>query len=120
MITEAVQGKLDAIITSYAHIAPEDVTAPFCVHIEKGVPIRTKKGIEGFTWDIEVVLIALDPASRETYTQSIIAALESMSGNTINNTIVDEATYVSDTPLFDEETLLYGTNILFNVISSNR
>jgi hypothetical protein len=90
------------------------------VHIEKGEPIRSKNGLEGYSWDVEVILITLNPATRATYTASIITAIEAMSATTVKSTKVDEAFYVSETPLFDEETGLYGTNILFNVISSNR
>jgi hypothetical protein len=121
MITEAVQEKLAVVLAKcYADVAPESATAPFIVHIEKGEPIRSKNGLEGYTWDVEVVLITLTPATRETYTASIISAIEGMTGTTVKSTNVDEAFYVSDTPMFDEETGLYGTNILFNVITKNR
>jgi hypothetical protein len=123
MITEAVQEKLAAVLTNcYAQIAPESATAPFILHIERGEPIRMKgpQGLVGYDYEVTVILVASDPASRETYTSSIIAALEAMSGNTIKNTQIDEVFYLSDTPLYDEETDLYGTNILFNIISTNR
>ena len=123
MITEAVQEKLVAVLSNcYAQIAPESATAPFIVHIEKGEPIRMKgpQGKAGYNYEVTVLLVALDPATRETYTTRIIDALEGMSGTTVKNTVVDEAMYMNDTPIYDEETDLYGTNILFDVITSNR
>ena len=121
MITEAIQEKLVAILpASYAQIAPESAEAPFIIHIEKGDPIRTKGGLAGYNYEVTVILVALDPATRETYTAQIISAIEAMAETTIKSTNVIESFYVSDTPMYDEETDLYGTNILFSVISSNR
>lgn len=121
MITEAVQSKLAAILLeSYSHVAPEDASAPFVVHMESAEPIRTKEGVVGYIWDVNVILVALDPATREAYTMQIVSSIEAMCGTTVLGTNITEANYVSDTPMFDEETGLYGINILFSVISSNR
>lgn len=122
MITEAIQEKLVAIIPSYSHIAPEDASAPFILHIEKGEPIRTKSpgGLSGYNYEVTVILVAVDPATRETYTAQIIAAIEALTATTTKGTKIDEALYISDIPMYDEETNLYGINILFNVITSNR
>jgi hypothetical protein len=123
MITEAVQEKLVAVLSNcYSQVAPESATAPFILHIERGEPIRAKgpQGLIGYNYEVTVIIIALDPATRETYVKSCIDALEAMTGTTVKGTEILECLYQSDTPLYDEETDLYGTNIIFNAISTNR
>ena len=121
MISEAIQTKVAGVVTNtFIHIAPETAVAPFAVHSEAGVPLRTKEGIEGYEYDVNVIIVTASASQRETYAAQVIAAIEALSGTTTNSTAVDEARYISDNPAFDEELELYGTNMFFKVITSNR
>jgi len=120
MIIQAVQQTLAAVLTSYSKIAPQSAELPFCVHAETGIPIRTKAGITGYTYKVNIVLVAATNTQLGTNTESIIAAVEDMEGQTIKSTEIEAVDFESDDPDYDEASEVFINTISFTIETNNR
>lgn len=121
MISEAIQETLEDIITNtYIAIGDEDIDLPFCVHTEREVPVRLKEGVVGYEYEAEIVIVDDSPDDVEDLKQSIISAIEALTGTTVESTSISSAEYLGDEPMFDQEAHEYATVLRFNIETNNR
>jgi len=120
MLSAAVQSTLVNIITNtFFAIGDEEIQTPWCVHSEIQTPERLKKGVVGYSYDVEIAIVDNSPDDIETLKNQVRTAIEALEGTTTQGTGIEIVEYLNDAPDFDQESKLYVNILRFVIQTSN-
>lgn len=120
MLSEAIQSTLQGVITNTSFaMEDEEILVPFCVHREVQRPDREKKGVAGYEYDVEILIIDNTPEAVASKKASIRTALEALEGTTVSSTSIELVDYKNDDPAYDEASRLHTTVLFFIITTSN-
>lgn len=121
MISQVIQTACVGVIPkTYFSMGDENITAPYCVHRESSTPQYMKGVIVEYSWEVEIAIIADDPAELESLGNSIRTAIGNLERTTSSSTYIQDVTYLGDSPEYDEEENLYVTVLRYTITTTNR
>lgn len=118
MISASIQSILQQICDSYGPVVNSDVlpATPFCVHEEKiGNTLRTKEGIYGFEYNVNVLVVGDSDTQIDPVVEQIVESLEMLS-----NSAIDESIFEGSSGLqYDLENKKFHNQLNFKVLTNN-
>jgi hypothetical protein len=97
-IPETIHSIVSNVVPTYANIAPESATEPFCVFTYEHEEIHTKQGKKYDDCTVTLHLYATDQTTAEAKTELIIEAVENNSNEQVKQALHQESTlnYIQD------------------------
>jgi hypothetical protein len=120
MILEALHTTINPILSAHPLIGDIEAELPFCLYKADAEVIRDKTGIIGYSYLVDVGIVATDIGTVNTHTQTITAAIVAMSG-TINSTIIEAVIHTNESGVyFATADQVYINDLEFKIFTKNR
>lgn len=120
MILDALHTTINPIVTAYPLVGDIDAETPFSFFRAIPTPLRTKDGIIGFEYLVEVGIVDRDPDTVDTLTETVKTAVLAMTG-TIAGTEIEHVLFTDESGIyFLEPDQAYENDLEFKVSTKNR
>jgi hypothetical protein len=121
MILQALNNILGEVMEAHPLIGDIDAELPFCVFKADAQPYRTKDGVCGYDYVVNVGIIDDEIGSINTYTDSIISAMIAQRNTTISGTEIYAIIQTDESGVYYEnENNVYMNDLEFKVFTKNR
>lgn len=119
MILEALHTKINSIVNAFPLIGDIEADAPFAVYSADQSVLRTKSGIIGYEYDVQITVVHPELSVCFEKSDLIKAAVETLDGTTTNDTTFESVRYVSENQRYDAQALYHINDIIYKVFTTN-